>query len=305
MAGDGTNQQSAALGVRARDVEQGMRDLGYVIRKPLSVSGAVAEIDVAADAGEMSDLRAHLEPLSFVGFRPIRQRKHQFFISHDDNGWLKVDVKLGQKQGSAGGDILWALGGRRGLVVALLGADGSGKSTLAASLSNHLPFDVQTRYLGVAAASHTVDRRSVADTPTRPSYRSYLGVIKWMVKSSGRVAAVTYQARRGTVVVCDRHPIEAGRVSDEPAIVKAIKRWFARRVLPTPDLVIVLAAPGVLLHDRKGEHTPERLDQMTEAWKRAAASHVSVIIDASQTPDAVELQVSQHIWALLAPRRAS
>jgi thymidylate kinase len=61
--------------------------------------------------------------------------------------------------------------------------------------------------------------------------------------------------------------------------------------------VIVLDAPGDALHDRKGEHDPDRLEAMRAAYRRIAEGRKNaVVLDATAEPDAVRRAATAAIW---------
>ena len=115
--------------------------------------------------------------------------------------------------------------------------------------------------------------------------------------------SVELAARKGSVVLCDRHPIEAGRLGDEPALIKTMKRALVRMLSPRPDILLLLSAPGEVLFARKGEHSPEYLDRITSVWSKVVADRGGVAIDVDRPLSDVILDVEREIWRRLTPRR--
>lgn len=285
-------------------VESAVRSGDFRVRKGPSRRGTLHEIDLWAEPSELPRLSDALTRLEFEPFRSARQDDHRFFMWAAEGHWVKVDVKLRESAGShVGRDVLWLAQKRRGLVVALLGADGAGKSTAAACIQSSMPIDVKLRYLGIrtrrsGAAGGDVSARQV-ESPTVSPVRQLAGLVKWLLLTCAAVWSIELAARRGSVVVCDRHPIEAGLLGDEPAGVKRIKRIAARRLFPRPHLVVLLAAPGEVLYARKQEHTPETLDRMTLAWRSVCEEFGGVEVDATLEADDVCWKLQREIWSRL------
>ncbi|MDH5374071.1 MAG: hypothetical protein OEX97_14095, partial [Acidimicrobiia bacterium] len=277
-------------------------ELGAEERKPMIRTAGLCEFDLWADISDLATWRDALERTGLSHFRPHRRMGHRFFIGFGSEGWVKVDVKL--RNGDSGrllGDLAWLLRRRRGMVVALLGADGSGKSTAVTCVERSLPIDAISRYLGTKPRSRPDDRESRRSSLP---FRSYLGLVKWIPRIIRQLWSLEAAARRGTVVICDRHPIEAGRLGAEPPLVKVAKRVVVRFLAPRPDLVILLDAPGELLYARKGEHSPEHLNRMTETWRQVMRSVDGVSVSAELPAEDVCHRIQEQIWIRLADRRA-
>ena len=171
---------------------------------------------------------------------------------------------------------------RRGIDVAVLGPDGAGKSTLTERLAATMPIPTRRIYLGVYGAGAAAPRRF--GLPFRVG-RLWRG---WLVGAFHRL--------RGRVVVYDRHGLDAVGSSGGP-LRRRVRRWVLAHALPSPALVIVLDAPGALLHARKGEHDPERLDAMRAAYRRLAEDRKNVVVvDASGDADGVRRAATAAIW---------
>ena len=148
----------------------------------------------------------------------------------------------------------------RGPLVAFLGPDGAGKGTVIAGVREALDGPVTVLYLGRRAARKRTRR-------TSPSAARECAFIVRRAARHLRLLLRGYAlARRGHVVLCDRHPIEVLAVRPRRTRAGAgLERLIARRLIPWPDVLIVLDAPASVLLERKGEHSLEVL----ERWRRA------------------------------------
>ena len=111
-------------------------------------------------------------------------------------------------------------------------------------------------------------------------------------------------AWRGHVVLTDRHPLDA--VATRPRRTPAgaaFERFLATRVVPQPDAVVVLDAPGQVLFDRKGEHTPERLEEWRAGYRDNLAGARAVPVDASGRIEDTVAGARHVVWQALARRR--
>jgi hypothetical protein len=293
------------------EVESVLAGAEIRVRKQPSLQGTLHEIDLWADQPELLRLERALTRIGFEPFRAARQDDHRFFLWAGDGYWIKVDVKLPEHgRSTLAGDVWWLAQRRRGLVMALLGADGAGKSTAASCIQSSMPIDVKLRYLGIrkrrGARADGGSSRQVGEAKRKTvgPARQFAGLVKWLLTVTVATWSMELSARRGSVVVCDRHPIEAGLLGDEPPIVKRVKRIAVRRLLPRPHLVALLAAPGEILYARKHEHTPDILDEMTDTWRGVCEAFGGVEIDASLEAGVVCWELQQQIWGRLEDRRS-
>ncbi|MDH5420809.1 MAG: hypothetical protein OEY55_03295 [Acidimicrobiia bacterium] len=295
------------LGDETHRLEMMLRQAGFQERKPTYSSPSLTEIDIWVDPETVLSLTYIMKQAGLTPFRPRRHAGHRFFIELTTSGWLKVDAKLtGPEPGSSvPKDALWLLTRQRGLVVALLGADGAGKSTAVTCLENQMPVDVVSRYLGGVRRSGGAGGASNVPTVSRPTWRSFAGFPKWLTRTVRQVWSVELAARKGSVVVCDRHPLEAGRLGDEPALIKALKRLAVRTLTPSPDLIMLLHAPGEILYERKGEHSPQHLDRITASWTELVTRRHGVLIDVNRPPNEVCLDIQRETWVRLLEKRRS
>ncbi len=201
---------------------------------------------------------------------------------------------------------------RGGPVLAVLGPDGAGKGLVTSELTRQLPIAVTNGYLGVgqrSAAGSGGSSRRPSPTTSEPTRQKPFRVreIAFLLRKWARTWPTllrTYRAAwRGHVVLLDRHPLDA------MAVRPTRTRWGARleqllatRLTPRPDAVIVLDAPGDVLFARKGEHSPELLEQWRRGYLSLDQPHTSVI-DATESPEAVVAAAHDVVWAALSRRR--
>lgn len=176
-----------------------------------------------------------------------------------------------------------------GRVVALVGPDGTGKSTLVDGLLGSVGVPARALYGG--------------------TYRSGTGN-RWPGLATARVgarllavrAAIGWHRRMGRLVILDRHPEQARPIpgDDLPLRTRARRTTLAATV-PCPDLLLVLDAPGEVLHARRPEHDLAHLERERarhRALRMAAPTHV---VDATAAPEAVRARAVDLIWRHAVP----
>lgn len=179
---------------------------------------------------------------------------------------------------------------RRGLTVALLAPDGAGKTTLIAALARTFPIPVRTIYMGL----YRNPRRRL---PPGVGLASRLA-LQWL-----RYARAAYHRRRGRVVLFDRYTDDASIAERAAGARDRLRRRLLVRVVPRPDLLVVLDAPAEELFRRKGEHDLAILERARAHYLNVAErSPGAVVLDATRQPDEIARAVAVRIWAALAVR---
>jgi thymidylate kinase len=74
-------------------------------------------------------------------------------------------------------------------------------------------------------------------------------------------------------------------------------RWVDGRACPAPTLVVVLDAPGAVMHRRKGEYDEE----MLEHWRRSFLAlrqrlPTVTVVDATRGIEEVRAEVTELVW---------
>jgi thymidylate kinase len=223
--------------------------------------------------------------------------------------------------------------------VALIGPDGAGKSTISRALAELSPLPLKTIYMGdnIEACNFALPtsrligyfrrrrRGRSAESPqtggdssaVSHSQRMSLAQMLW---SAGRLANLlaeewyrqllswSYQAR-GYIVLYDRHFLFDfsldGVESDVWAFERRLHRWILTRIYPRPSLVIYLDAPAEILFARKGEKTPEELENRRQAFIRQGTEVRNFVrVDGTQPLDKVCAEVCRLI-AEYAGRRST
>lgn len=162
-------------------------------------------------------------------------------------------------------------GRRRGLCVALLGADGAGKSTLTRQLQLTYPWRLRI---------YKMSLRGVA--------RSRGRVVRWLARSL-RALRLAVGARlaiaRGAVVVWDRHPIEDALGTPEGRRVLHRPHAWVRHIVPNPDVILVLDTPSEVLQERRPKEQSSVLVSLRRHYLGLAERLDNVVVlDATRSP---------------------
>jgi len=212
--------------------------------------------------------------------------------------------------------LLFALR-QRGFSVALLAPDGAGKSTLAKELTRDAYLRAQLIYMGTNIDASTVGlpttrwlheqlkarrnggRTTGAAKKTNPPRIILKGFafVNRLVEQWYRAGVALGHLLAGRLVVFDRYIYDSWLNKPPATAWKRLRRKLFESLCPRPDLVILLDAPGQMLFERKGEHTPEWLEKQRRAYL-ALQDHVPQmrIVDATQQAEAVKREVTAMIW---------
>lgn len=177
----------------------------------------------------------------------------------------------------------------RGPLVALVGPDGTGKSTLVAGLVDSAGVPCRALYGG------TYRSGTSSSVPGVTTAR----VVSRLLATR---MAIAWHRTWGRLVVLDRHPVQARPVrGDELRPLSRLRRHAVAATLPPPDLIVVLDAPAELLHARRPEHSVARLERDRARHVSLPGPSPTVVVDASQAPEAVRARALALIWQLAVP----
>lgn len=177
---------------------------------------------------------------------------------------------------------------RRGLGVAVLAPDGAGKSTLAQGLRETFAFPTRTLYMGPYQQS---DRPERALPPG-------VGLAVRLCALWGRWLEGAYHRSRGRLVVFDRYVTDALLPPRRPlSRLGRARRWLIGHCMPAPDLMVVLDAPGAVLHQRKSEQGQGVLEAERQAYRTLAQrARRGLVIDATKPADQVRREAAAAVW---------
>lgn len=192
-----------------------------------------------------------------------------------------------------------------GLSIVLLGPDGAGKSSTIDAVGGQalLPlFDSSVcwgfapplhrligRNLGPSSAPHALRPRSPVTSVVKACY--------WLGYSLLNQVRVRITAARGTLVLYDRHFVDL--LVDPKRYRYSGPGWLTKliwRLIPKPDLVILLNAPAEVIQARKQEVPLATTRQQAEAYLQLVQSlDYGRVIDAAQPFGQVVSQVNHLI----------
>jgi energy-coupling factor transporter ATP-binding protein EcfA2 len=199
---------------------------------------------------------------------------------------------------------------RGGRIVLVVGPDGSGKSTLAGRLVEEQRgrFDGTRRFHWrptILPRAGALLGRSVGNTSTphaKAPHGRILSVVVllyyWLDFFVGGWLKTWVLKRRGELIVMERGWQDIGvdarryRLQVPPMLVFAMAR-----LLPAPDLILVLEAPSEVLLDRKQELPASELGRQADAWRRVPFPRRSkvVYLDTSLGTDQVARSSTQYL----------
>jgi thymidylate kinase len=220
--------------------------------------------------------------------------------------------------------------------IALVGPDGAGKSTVSRLLTEMtLGRPVKRLYMGVnleagglmlpttrLAIALKRSRGGRGDLTMVPAQRGRPGaarrgglnqlrelarLVLWTAEEWFRQGVAAWWELRGAVVVFDRHFV-ADYVKSTGAgpdgWSQRAHEFLLRRAYPRPDLLVCLDAPGALLYERKGEGSPEWLEERRRHYLTLGPyARRFAVVDATQPASVVADEVAALITGLSSERR--
>ncbi len=192
---------------------------------------------------------------------------------------------------AAGRRILTTTARGRGLVLAVVGPDGSGKTTVADALARALPAPVRRLHHRpqILPAKTNYEGRVVTEPHADPLYGRGASLLKVVYLYCDWIAGWflhirPLRARGGSVV------IERGwwdvivdqrryRLDTPPALLHRLGR-----LLPRPDLTVVMTGTPSVLYARKAELPETELARQIQAWSTLPAGFVRPLYVDSDVP---------------------
>jgi thymidylate kinase len=198
----------------------------------------------------------------------------------------------------------------RGLSVAFLGPDGCGKSSVVDAVRRNLapafvgterrtfPPGLLRRATGSNESPHAQRPRSFLSSSVR-------AVFYWLTYCTlGHLWLIRPAIARGTLVVHDRHLVDA--LVDPRRYRYGGPAWLLRviwRLVPKPDLVILLDAPADVIQARKQEVSAGETCRQLAAYRRlVSAMPNGHVVDAAMPLEEVVAAVQDLILGHLARR---
>jgi thymidylate kinase len=198
----------------------------------------------------------------------------------------------------------------RSLTVALLAPDGGGKTTLATELTRRFYLPSRYIYMGSNLEASTVGlptTRWIQSRSARPKKGRQLPAwalarglrfVNNLAEQWYRYGTSYYHMVRGRLILFDRYVYDGQLNATRKRSLKTrARRWLLSAAAPRPDLVVFLDAPGELLYERKGEHSPAVLEQQRQHYL-GLREHIPqmVVVDATRDAEQVRRSVTSLIW---------
>jgi thymidylate kinase len=311
--------------------------------QPLDGPPPGGDIDILVGSHHLPRAERALHSAGFRRLRTVGHRGHRFYLAFCNGRWIKIDInvvprRLGwdlsatdpEHQALFGGYRIAPRGGdaapariraalarrrplglrRRGAVIALLGPDGAGKGSVADALEKEVPVAISRIYLGEGGSANadggTRPAAHVVSTRRSPgALREAQHLARKALRSCWSVLWPGYaRAWRGEIVIFDRHPIEVLAVRPRRTWLGGpVERSLARRLIPWPDAVVVLDAPGDVLYARKGEHSPEILERWRRGYLDEFRSRGAAVVSTLGGLERAVGETSAVVWEALRRRR--
>jgi len=268
-----------------------------------------SEVDIELDRAHWRSADAALRRAGFEVLEARGIGPHRFYLAFAEGGWIKLDAKLAPAHQPRALARKLArrlpLSVRRaGPVVALVGPDGAGKGTIIEHLRAQIPLAVDVLYLGWRPRRGRPAEALRAESK-RGALRECAGLLRGHLRSARILLRGYAAAWRGTIVLCDRHPLEV--LATRPHRTRtglALERLLARRLTPWPDRIVLLDAPAEVLGARKEEQPAETLERWRADYRHVfGADSRTALVSTAQALEASVAEASAVVWSALAERR--
>jgi thymidylate kinase len=283
------------------------------VRKPppSDLQAAGGELDLSVSRSDWSRTREALESKGWRYLSAPGRLDHRFMLRCDAGTWFKIDVKLSPaaRVGPRIRRLLFAAASRlpvsarrAGPVVAVLGPDGAGKGSVTAALIERVPVAVTVAYFGSRSRNPSGVKAATKSDP--PAWRESAWLLVRLGRTWFRLASAYARARRGEIVLCDRHPLEVLAVRPERRpFNRKLERFLLSRLVPRPDAIVVLDASGEVLFERKGEHSPDILNRWRANYLEEFVPRGATVVSTETDLQSTIAAVSQLVWEELCERR--
>ena len=187
---------------------------------------------------------------------------------------------------------------RRGVSAAVLAPDGAGKSTLVAGIEHSFYFPARSVYMGMYANARNDDDGRFGPARLRLAGRIIGQQRRWLT-------GVRHQSK-GRLVLFDRYGYDAmlaPRRTYRYQTKGLARRWLLAHAAPAPNVVVLLDAPGEVLHARKQEQAAEVLEDERQGYLALLPRLPNAtVVDATGAADDVRRDVTAVLWQAYARR---
>ncbi len=207
---------------------------------------------------------------------------------------------------------VWRWRNPTGFMLVVMGPDGCGKSTLI----DHLKTKASPLFWWEAALFHfrpdvwgtTADRGAVLEPHKHPSRNPLTSTLKLGFYGVDFVTGYLKTIRPGLIrsrlMIFDRyyHDLLVDKRRYRYGGSVFLARLFGR-LIPNPDMFLMVDAPETIIQERKQELPSEELRRQRAAYRNLAATLPNaVLVDGSAQPQEVARQAHQHIIDRMAAR---
>lgn len=250
------------------------------------------QIERAIATEDLSILRSTLPALRRELYRRLPSRSSRLFVAEIQRWFLRILQPTG-------------------FVAAVLGPDGAGKGTLLTNIASRLSAlgrGTHRFHLMPPIAGRRVSVAVVDDPHGRPPRSVLVSTLKLcyfaLAYNIGWVRSVWLQRRRSGIIFFDRYYHDL--IADPRRYRSGAPPWLVRlvgRLIPMPDLFLILDASPETVRQRKTEVSAEESVRQFGAYRKLCAELPNAhLIDASLPPDKVALQCEDVIVRAMAAR---